>query len=75
MKSKSVSGMEISYQLRCLGWTQSKLARELNVSPSLINNVIHNRITAYRIALEITKLLDSDLQTLWPNRYTFKPRY
>lgn len=66
--------MEISYQLKCLGWTQSKLARELNVSPSLANNVIHNRITAYHIAIEITKLLNSDLKTLWPNRCTFKPR-
>lgn len=74
MKSGLLSGIDISYKLRCLGWTQSALARELNVSPSLVNNVIHNRITGYKVAIKISEILDSDLHSLWPDRYIFKPR-
>lgn len=74
MQPKLVSGIDICYQLRRLGWTQSALARDLGVSPSLVNNIIHDRATGYRVAVKISKILGNDLETLWPVRYAFKPR-
>ncbi len=68
------SGIEISYRLRTLGWTQSNLARELNVSSGMVNNVIHNRVTCHRVAVRIAELLNLPMQVLWPGRYEYKPR-
>lgn len=64
----------IIYLLRCLGKSQAQLARELGVSSGVVNNVIHDRITAYAVATHIAELLGSNAVELWPNRYIFKPR-
>lgn len=66
--------IEIIYQLRRLGKSQSQLARELDVSNGVVSNVIHNRITAYAVAAHIATLLKRNVTELWPERYVFKPR-
>lgn len=71
---QNMDAAKIIYQLRCLGKSQAQLARELGVSSGVINNVIHDRITAYAIATHIAKLLGSNAIDLWPERYVFKPR-
>ena len=69
-----MDALEINYRLKRAGLSQTAIARELGVSQSVVGNVIHNRITAYEVASHIARALGEDLTTLWPNRYTFKPR-
>jgi len=66
--------LEINYRLRRAGYTQRAVARELNVSLSVVGNVIHDRVTSHGVAVFIARLIGSDVQELWPNRYVFKPR-
>lgn len=74
MTNQPLSGIQISYQLRMLGWTQAALARELGVSAGMVNNVIHNRVTCHRVAQHMADLLQQSIQSLWPGRYEYKPR-
>ena len=74
MSSTPLSGIEISYRLRALGWKQAALARELGVSAGMVNNVVHNRVTCHRVAEHIATLLHEPMQALWPGRYEYKPR-
>jgi Ner family transcriptional regulator len=69
-----MDAMEINYQLKRLGKSQSGLARELGVTPGIVNNVIHGRTTCFAVAAHIAKLLQSEPILLWPERYVFKPR-
>jgi Ner family transcriptional regulator len=69
-----MDAMEINYQLRRLGKSQSGLARELGVTPGIVNNVIHGRTTCYAVAAYIAEILQSEPKLLWPERYVFKPR-
>ncbi|GAB2900675.1 hypothetical protein GCM10027046_32100 [Uliginosibacterium flavum] len=69
-----MDAVEINYRLRRAGKTQAALARELGVSQGVVNNVIHNRVTCYGVAVEIAQILKESVQTLWPGRYEFRPR-
>ncbi len=69
-----MDAVRIIYLLRCLGKSQTALARELDVSAGVVNNVIHDRITSYAVASHIAELLGSKADELWPGRYVFKPR-
>lgn len=69
-----MDALEINYRLRRLGTSQAEIARELGVSQSVVGNVINNRITAFDVASHIAKLLETDVEALWPERYRFKPR-
>ncbi|WP_369127751.1 helix-turn-helix domain-containing protein [Rosenbergiella epipactidis] len=66
--------VEINYRLKRIGKTQVDIARALAISPAVVSNVIHGRITSYRVANYIAGLLDREITTLWPDRYVFKPR-
>ncbi|HUW00594.1 MAG TPA: helix-turn-helix domain-containing protein [Gallionella sp.] len=69
-----MDAIDIIYLLRRLGKSQAQLARELGVSGGVVNNVIHDRITAHAVASHIAALLGSEVGELWPDRYVFKPR-
>jgi len=69
-----MDALEITYRLKRAGLSQTRIARELGVSASVVGNVIHNRITAFEVASHIARALGEDINTLWPERYTFKPR-
>ncbi len=69
-----MDAIEIIYLLHRLGKSQAQLARELGVSSGVVNNVIHNRITAYAVATHIAELLGNEVGAVWPDRYVFKPR-
>ena len=69
-----MDAIEIIYRLQKLGKSQADLARELKVSGGVINNVIHDRISAHAVATVIAELLESKAEDLWPQRYQFKPR-
>jgi lambda repressor-like predicted transcriptional regulator len=66
--------VEITYRLRRMGKTQADIARELGISPGVVSNVIHGRITSYIVASHIAALICRDITELWPERYVFKPR-
>ena len=70
----TMDAIEIIYQLHRLGKSQAQLARELGVSGGVVNNVIHNRITAHAVATHIAELLGHEVGEIWPDRYVFKPR-
>ncbi|MBK7847569.1 MAG: helix-turn-helix domain-containing protein [Zoogloea sp.] len=69
-----MDAVEIIYRLRRLGKSQAQIARDLGVTGGVVNNVIHDRITAYEVASHIAGLLTCRIEELWPARYTFKPR-
>lgn len=69
-----MDAIDIIYRLRRIGKSQAQLARELGVSTGVVNNVIHDRITAHGVALHIATLLGIPVAEVWPGRYTFKPR-
>lgn len=69
-----VDAIEITYRLKRLGKTQSQIGRELGVGQGVVNNVIHNRATAYSVARYIAALLECEVGDLWPERYCFRPR-
>ena len=69
-----MDAVEIIYRLRRLGKSQAQIARDLGVSGAVVNNVIHARITAHAVASHIAGLLGCSVESLWPARYTFKPR-
>lgn len=69
-----VSQMDIVYELRRIGVTQAMLALELGVRHSVVNNVIHNRVTSHKVAMRVSELLGVPPQVLWPGRYEYRPR-
>lgn len=69
-----MDAVEIIYRLRRLGKSQAQIARDLGVTGGVVNNVIHDRITAYAVASHIAGLLTCRVEELWPTRYTFKAR-
>lgn len=69
-----VNPQEIIYLLKKMNISQSLLAKQLSVAPSVVNNVIHGRSTSYFVASYIAKILGKSLPELWPERYKFKPR-
>lgn len=69
-----MDALDINYRLKRLGKTQAQIARELGVRQGVVNNVIHDRVTAHGVANYIAELLDMPIEALWPERYRFKPR-
>lgn len=73
-KNGQLSPLDIKYRLQKLGFTQVQIAKKLAVSGGVISNTIHGRITCHSVAQHIASLLKTDVATLWPDRYCFKPR-
>lgn len=69
-----MDSIEIIYLLHRIGKSQAQLARELGVSSGVVNNVIHDRISAHTIATHIALLIGYEVGEIWPSRYAFKPR-
>lgn len=69
-----MDSVEITYRLRRLGKSQAQIARDLCVSGAVVNNVVHDRITAHSVAIHIAALLGYRPEEIWPERYRFKPR-
>ena len=66
--------IDIIYQLKLRGITQSQLARDIGVSSGVVSNVINGKITAYAVAQHIAKTLDKEIKDIWPDQYVFVPR-
>uniref|UniRef100_UPI004048A52C helix-turn-helix domain-containing protein n=1 Tax=Rheinheimera sp. TaxID=1869214 RepID=UPI004048A52C len=72
--SDSVSPLEINYALRKAGFSQARIARVLEVSPSTVSSVINGKASSYQVARFIADKLNTSVNCLWPDRYVFKPR-
>ena len=66
--------IDIAYRLKKLGKTQNQIANELGIRQGVVSNVIHDRVTAHKVASYIAELLGMQIEELWPDRYCFKPR-
>jgi Ner family transcriptional regulator len=73
-EKNSLSALEINYALNKSGVNQATIARILSVSPSTVSSVIHGKATSYVVAKFIADKLDTSVNSLWPDRYVFKPR-
>jgi Ner family transcriptional regulator len=70
----SISPLDINYSLRKVGFNQAEIARALEVSPSTVSSVINGKASSYHVARFIADKLNTTVESLWPDRYVFKPR-
>lgn len=68
------SGIDIAYLLALRGYSQRRLARELEVGAATVYGTIHGHDTSSYVAYRIAELLDTTTEKLWPGRYTHPPR-
>ena len=64
----------IIHELRKRGKSQSQLARDLGISVSVVNNVIHRKVTSHTVANHIAMLIGMEMNEIWPEKYVYKPR-
>lgn len=60
---------DINARLIKAGWNQSKLARELGVSQSLVSLVIRDRGRSRRVAEAIANVVQLPVDRMWPGAY------
>lgn len=61
--------IELIYRMKRAGYTQVDLARELCITRSVVNDVVHGRKSALRVATFIANVIGSNIDVLWPGRY------
>lgn len=69
-----MDSLDIVHELKKRGKSQSQLARDLDMSISVVNSVIHGKVTSHTVAQHISNILGKEINDLWPNQYVFKPR-
>ncbi|HEY5600103.1 MAG TPA: helix-turn-helix transcriptional regulator [Candidatus Manganitrophaceae bacterium] len=63
-----MDGVEICFELKKRGWTQTKIARKLKVSQSAVSQIIYNRARSKRIRRFIAAILNLDATAVWKDR-------
>lgn len=63
-----MSGLEISFELRKRGWTQTRIARALGVTQSAVHQAIFNRIRSKKIRDFIAAVLKREVKLIWADR-------
>ena len=63
---------EIKTALRMRGITQAKLADELQVAPSSVNQAISGSIRSQNIQSRISQILGKPIKEIWPNQITLR---
>jgi lambda repressor-like predicted transcriptional regulator len=61
---------DIKAEIEKSGISQADLSRDLEVSKTVVNEVIYGRTTSRRIAEHIAKKIGKSLDDIWPGRYT-----
>lgn len=61
---------DIKAEIEKVGATQADLSRDLEVSKTVVNEVIYGRTTSRRIAEHIAKKIGKTLDDIWPGKYT-----
>lgn len=67
-----MSGLELCFELRKRGWTQTRIARTLGVTQSAVHQIIFNRARSKRIRNFIASILQKEVVDLWhdhPKRF------
>lgn len=57
---------DITAVLRKAGSSQAKIARELQITPTTVHQVVHDRARSLRVALKISEATKVPLSKLWP---------
>jgi len=65
-----MSGLEICFELRKRGWTQTRIARALGVTQSAVHQVIFNRIRSEKIRAFIAAILKKEVKSIWPDHHS-----
>ena len=68
--AKPMHPADIKAEIQKAGTSQAEIARELDVSKTVINNVIYGRMTSRRIAECIAEKIKKTLDEIWPDKYT-----
>jgi predicted transcriptional regulator len=63
-----MGGLEICYELRKRGWSQTQVARALGVTQSAVHQVIFNRIRSKKIRIFIAAILKEEVKSIWSDR-------
>lgn len=58
---------------RC-GYPPCRVANNLNISRSVVSEVIHGTTTSYNVASYIASVTNLPLSKLWPGKYQAPPR-
>lgn len=61
-------GLEICFELRKRGWTQTRIARSLGVTQSAVHQIIFNRARSKRIRSFIASILQKEVTEIWRDR-------
>jgi len=69
-EKKAMHPADIKADLEKSGIKQAELARELEVSKTVVNEVIYGRRTSRRIAETIAGKINKPIDEIWPGRYT-----
>jgi Ner family transcriptional regulator len=69
-----VEPIDIIHELKKRGKSQTQLTRDLDISNSVVNNVIHGKVTSHTVAQHIATFLGKQLNEIWPGQYVYKPR-
>lgn len=69
-----MESIDIIHELRKRGKSQSQLARDLGISISVVNNVIHGKVTSHTVAQHIAAFIGKEMKEIWPQQYIYKPR-
>ncbi|RMX08380.1 transcriptional regulator [Corticibacter populi] len=57
---------EIKAALRIRGWSQVRIASDLNVTPASVHQVITGRVKSIRIREFICRILEKPVDAIWP---------
>lgn len=63
-----MSGLEICFELRKRGWTQTRIAHALGVTQPAVHQIIFNRARSKRIRDFIASILQKEVVDLWHDR-------
>jgi Ner family transcriptional regulator len=66
--------VDIIHNLKVLGFSQTAIAKDIGVTVSVVNNVIHGNVTSHDVANHIAGLLGQSIEDVWPGLYVYKPR-
>ncbi len=72
--SSGLHPADIICALTKAGYSQQKIATQLKVDRTLVNNVIHRRLTSYNVASYISAITDLPMSRMWPDGRYSKPR-
>lgn len=67
-ESKTMTPEQIKKALEDINVSQSGLARDLGITPQMVNKIIHNRAVSHRVRCHVAKAVGRPVTEIWPIR-------